>query len=190
MKDIKAILEESGATLTDEQAKAICDAVGLNYRSKEETDKKASRIKELEEANANLSKQVEETKGDSEELETLRKTVADYKEAEEKRNAEEEEQKKRDQFMTVFNAAVGEQEFANDLIMNTVFEKVYAKCSETTGADAKSILEDTVRDMDGVYKNPQHDPAKMPSPEDVSKKKPSEKEAKKTFADMLFSANR
>lgn len=188
MKDIKAILSDSGAELTDEQVKAICDAVGENYRSKEETDKKAARIKELEEANESLAKQVEEINLDSEELESLRKSVSEYKNAEEERKAKAEEQHKRDQFMTVFDAAVGEQEFANDLIRSTVFEKVYAKCAENTGINAKDVLEEVTKDLDGVYKNPQLDPMRMPKPEDMKSGNAdsSVAKSKKALAAQLF----
>lgn len=190
MKDIKAILSEHGEALTDEARQAIISAVGENYRSVEEMTKKADRIKTLEEQNESLTEQVGKLEGDGEELEALRKQVEDFKAAEKTRKDAEKEQTKRNDFRTVFDAAVGENEFANDLIRETVFEKVYAQCSAKTGADAKSILDDTVRDMDGVFKNPQQDPRKMPSPDDISKKKPSEDEAKKSFAEMLFSTNR
>lgn len=190
MKDIKAILNENAKDLTDEQVKAIADAVAENYRSIVEMEKKTSRISELEEQNKTLSEQVEGLKGDGEELELLRKTVEDYKAAEEDRKNKEEEQQKRDSFRVLFDKAVGENEFTNDLIRETIFEKAYNECKDNAAINASDALEKYTKDTDGIFKNPQHDPAKMPSLDDISKKKPSEKEAKKSFADMLFSANR
>lgn len=187
MKDIKAILSEHGEALSDEARQAIISAVGENYRSVEEVAKKADRIKALEEQNESLTEQVGKLEGDGEELEALRKQVEDFKAAEKTRKDAEKEQAKRNDFRTVFDAAVGENEFANDLIRETVFEKVYAQCSAKTGADAKSILEDTVRDMDGVFKNPQQDPHKMPEPGDISTVKDTgEDAARKTIADFMF----
>lgn len=190
MKDIKAILSEHGEALSDEARQAIISAVGENYRSVAEMNSKAERIKALEEQNESLTEQVGKLEGDGEELDKLRDQVKKFEDAEKERKDAEEEQAKRNDFRTVFDAAVGENEFANDLIRETVFEKAYAKCTETTGLDAKAVIDEMTKDADGVWKNPQHDPAKMPSPDDISKKKPSEDDAKKSFADMLFSAGR
>lgn len=190
MKDIKAILNENAKDLTDEQVKAISDAVGENYRSIVEMEKKTTRISELEEQNKTLSEQVEGLKGDGEELESLRKTVEDYKAAEEDRKNKEAEQQKRDSFRVLFDKAVGENEFANDLIRETVFEKAYNECKDNAAINASDALEKYTKDVDGIFKNPQHDPAKMPKADDIKGKKNSADDVKKSFAAQLFSSNK
>lgn len=188
MKDIKAIL--SAFELSDDDREAIIKEVGENYRSIVEMTKKTDRIKELEEQNQALTEQVGNLEGDGEEVEKLREQVKTFEEAEAQRKAEAEEAAKRDQFRAVFDAAVGEREFSNDIIRDSIFDKAYARCTETTGLDAKKVIEEMTKDAEGVWKNPQQDVRKMPNPSDISNKKPSADDAKKTFADMLFSANR
>lgn len=188
MKDIKAILAE--VELGDEAKESIIKAVNENYRTIEEMDKKAKRIAELEEQNETLTEQVGNLKGDAEDVEKLREQVKTFEAAEKQRKADAEEAAKRDQFRAVFDAAIGEKEFANDVIHDAIFEKAYAKCTETTGLDAKQVIEDMTKDADGVWKNPQQEAHKMPNPADITNKKTSSDDAKKSFADMLFSANR
>lgn len=188
MKDIKAIL--SAFELSDDDREAIIKEVGENYRSIVEMEKKTSRIKELEEQNEALTEKVGNLEGDGEEIKALREQVAKFEAAEEQRKADKEEAAKRDQFRAVFDAAVGDKEFANDIIRDSIFDRAYAKCTETTGLDAKQVIEEMTKDADGVWKNPQQETKKMPNPADISNKKPSADDAKRTFADMLFSANR
>ncbi len=187
MKDIRTILNENAQDLTDEQVKTISDLVIENYRTIKDYNSKVERIKALENQTKDLTSQVESLDGNTEELEELRKTVEEYKASEERRKAEKEEQEKRESFMTVFEKALGDNEFANDLIRDTVFEKVYQKCSETTGTDAKSALKDITENMDGVFKNPQRDIRRMPTPEEIEiSKNNSKKNDEKVMRDFLF----
>lgn len=188
MKDIKAILAD--VELEDDAKESIIKAVNENYKTVEEWKKKTDRISELETQNEALTEQVGNLEGDSEEVENLRKQVEDFKAAEEKRKTEETENAKRESFRTVFNAAIGDKEFANDIVRDSVFEKVYAKCSAETGVSAEDAIKALTDDADGVWKNPQQEAAKMPNPADISNKKSSSDDAKKTFADMIFSAGR
>lgn len=185
MKDIKAIL--SGFELSDEDREAIIKEVGENYRSIVEVTKKADRIKELEEQNNALTEQVGNLEGDGEEVEKLRQQVADFEAAEKERKAEAEETEKRNQFRTVFDAAIGDREFANDIIRDSIFNKAYATCSATTGLDAKHVIDEMTKDADGIWKNPQQEAHKMPDPAQISTKKATgEDAAKKQIADFLF----
>lgn len=188
MKDIKAIL--SAFELSDDDREAIIKEVGENYRSIVEVDKKANRIKELEEQNAALTEQVGNLEGDGEEVEKLREQVKTFEAAEAQRKAEAEEAAKRDQFRAVFDAAVGEREFSNDIIRDSIFDKAYARCTETTGLDAKQVIEEMTKDAEGVWKNPQQDVRKMPDPAAISNKKPSDDAVKKSFAAQLFGSNK
>lgn len=170
MKDIKAILKEHGEALSDEQRDAIISAVGENYRTIEEVEKKAERIKTLEEQNQALTEQVGKLEGDGEELENLREKVKAFQQAEETRKAEQDEQQKRDSFRVLFDKAVGENEFTNDLIKETIFEKAYNECKDNAAINASDALKKFTQDKDGIFKNPQQDPAKMPTAEQVSSK--------------------
>lgn len=166
MKDIKAIL--AGFNLTDEERETIIREVGENYRSVVEMTKKAQRIEELEGQNKALTEQVSNLEGEGEELEKLREQVNQFAEAEERRRANEEEASKRETFKARFNAAVGDREFTNDLIRDSIFEKTYAKCSGTIGYDPKEAIEELTKNTDGIWKNPQQDPNKMPSQNDLA----------------------
>lgn len=185
MKDIKAIL--SAFELSDDDREAIIKEVGENYRSIVEMEKKTSRIKELEEQNEALTKQVGNLEGDGEEVKKLQKQVEDFEAKEAQRKADAEEAAKRDQFRAVFDAAVGEKEFANDIIRDSIFDRAYAKCTETTGLDAKQVIEEMTKDADGVWKNPQQEVAKMPDPAALSSNNDKKKkEDEGTITDFLF----
>lgn len=187
MKDIKAILAEH--ELSDDARASIEKAVVENYRSIEEVEKRRARISELEAQNTELSEQVKALEGDGEQLEALRKQVADFEAAETARKEAEAEKAKRDSFRSVFDAAVGEREFANQLVADTVFERVYKACQSDAGTGAKDALEAAVKDADGIWKNPQQDPKKMPNPDDVSagrQKTAQEEKDERTIADFIL----
>lgn len=190
MVNIVKILKEHASDLTEDQVTAIEKAVAENYRSKEETDKKATRIEELETANEELSKLVKDLEVDGEQFEALKAKVQEFEETEKERTAQAEEQAKRDSFRTVFDAAIGDRQFANDIIRETIFDKVYSKCSETTGLDAKRVIDDMTKDTDGIWVNPQKSAKKMPKGGELTDDaKKTEEDAKKAFAAKLFGGN-
>lgn len=184
MKDIKAILSEH--ELDSSVSEAIIKAVNENYRTIDEVEKKSKRIEELTAQNEALTQQVGELEGDGEEIEKLRKQVEDFKEAEKQRKATEAENAKREAFRVMFDAAVGERKFANDLVKNSVFESVYKTCNEDAGAGAKDTLENLTKDMPGVWENPQNAPHKMPNAADLSNSSSGTEAAKRGFARSLF----
>lgn len=187
MKDIKAILSEHGENLTSEQVEKITEAVNSNYKTINEYQKKTERISQLETKNEELTEQVGNLKGDSEEVEKLRSQVELYMQEEKDRKEKEEAQAKRDQFKQVFDSAVGERVFANDLVRESVFDRVYKKCSEDTGAGAKETLESLTKDMPGVWENPQHAVHMMPNAADISTiTNDSAAAAKKSLLSQLF----
>ena len=185
MKDIKAIL--AGITLTDEQREEIIREVGENYRSIVEVTKKAQRIEELEGQNKALTEQVNNLEGDGEELENLRKQIADFEAAEEKRKTDELNAAKRKDFEVLFNAALDGKEFANNIIRDTVFEKAFTKCNETVGYKPEDAIEELTKDTDGIWKNPQRDVNKMPGQGEISSNQDHEvKDAKQAIKDFMF----
>lgn len=185
MKDIKAIL--AGFNLDDEVCEAIIREVGENYRSIVEVTKKTQRIEELETQNKALTEQVNNLEGEGEELENLRKQVSDFEAAEEKRKADEQEAAQRKSFEVLFNEALGDKEFTNDMTRDAIFEKAFKKCNETVGYKPEDAIEELTKDTDGIWKNPQNDVAKMPGQNDLSNNQDREvKDAKQTIKDFMF----
>lgn len=183
MKDIVAILEEYAADMPEETRKAIAGEVIKNYRTIDEVTKKAERIKELEADKGALEKQVTELAASGDEVDELKATVAQYQEKEEQRKAEAAKAAAREAFRAQFDAAVGDKKFANDLMRETVFDKAYVLCGETSGLGASDALEQVVKDVDGVWLNPQNDVNRMPSGDLKNDKKATNK---KEFAKKLF----
>lgn len=185
MKDIRAILNDYD--LTDEQREAIAKEVRANYKTIADWQKKADRIAELEEANAAFAEKVKALEADGEQAEALRKQVADYEAAEAARVAEAEKAKAEADFRKSFEEAVGNRKFANDMIAEAVFRKAYDRCKDETGFDVGKALEEAVKDADGIWVNPQRDPAKMPSFEAISSAPKNNEAARKLFARAMFS---
>lgn len=188
MKDIKAILKDNG--IEDDQVEKIAKDVIENYRSIDEVNRKASRIKELETEIESLQEKVKNSETDSETIESLKNQVAEFEQREQDRQNKEKEEAARNSFRETFNAAVGDKKFANDLMRETVFEKAYSMCGETSGLGAKDALEKITQNLQGVWINPQHDPAKMPGAKDVDDKTEEIATTKKAFAKQLFGGSR
>lgn len=185
MKDIKAIL--AGFELSDDDRETIIKEVGENYRSIVEVTNKSQRIEELESRNKALTEQVSNLEGDGEELEKLKKQISDYQVAEEKRKADEEIAAKRDKFRKSFDDVIGDKEFTNDVIREAIFEKAYKECEEDSAIGAKEAIEKLTKDTDGIWKNPQNDPAKMPSQNDLANNQDHEsKDDARAIASFMF----
>lgn len=168
MKDIKAILSEHGEGLTDEQVTQITEAVNANYKTINEYTKKTDRLAELEKQNEALTEQVGNLEGSGEEVEKLRSQVEQFQTAETERKEKEAEAQKREAFRAKFNEAVGDRKFANNIVEESVFERVYQKCTEDTGIGAKDTLDELTKDMTGVWENPQNTPHKMPNAAEIT----------------------
>lgn len=186
MKNIKAIIEDYSEQLDEKQREAICKAVEDNYKTVEEWQKKQTRISELEEQNQALSESIGNLEAESEEVQKLRDQVAQFEADEKQRKADEEHQAKRNSFMDVFNAAVGDREFANDIIRDSVFDKVFEQCSNGAGIGAKDALDTITKDADGIWKNPQQDVHMMPEPNALSTGEPKSKSGLQKMANQLF----
>lgn len=166
MKDIRAILNDY--ELTDEQREAIAKEVRANYKTIADWQKKADRIAELEEANAAFAEKVKALEADGEQAEALRKQVADYEAAEAARIAEAEKAKAEADFRKSFEEAVGANKFANAIVEKAVFDATFAACTANPGKGAKEALDEAIKGADGIWLNPQRDPAKMPTQSQVA----------------------
>lgn len=184
MKDIKAILKDHG--VDEDKIEEISKEVIENYRSTAEVEKKNERIKELETQNSELTEKIDTFSGSEEEIENLKAQVKEFQEKEQKREAEEKEATKRASFNDVFEAALGDKQFSNDLMRETVFEKAYKMCHETSGIGAKEAIESVTKDIEGVWMNPQTANHKMPGADQLDKKQEALVESKQSLADMLF----
>lgn len=184
MKDINDIL--AGYGLTDEQVSTICSEVVENYRSLGEVKQKDERITELRQQIEELNAKVAEAAESGQKVDELQSVIDDYKAKEEARLKDEEEKARRDSFATVFDTALDGKEFANELMRETVFEKVYAMCQSDAGVGAKEALESVTKDVSGVWVNPQNDVRKMPGAGTVGNMTPDKNASKRAFASLLF----
>lgn len=183
MKDIKTIID--GYELTDDQKSEIIKAVNDNYKTVEEMNKKTKRIEELENANKELTEQIE-AMPDGEEVEKLKNQVEKFKADEKQRKADEAEASKRKNFEELFNAALGEKEFVNQFTRDSIFEKAYERCSADAGVSADKALDELTKDDVTLFKNPQHDVNKMPDPSDITNATTSTDSVMRNFANTLF----
>lgn len=183
MKDIKAIL--SDFDLPDETRSAIEREVKANYKTIADYQKKADRITALEEQIDSLSEQAAKLEGAGNDAENLRAQLKAYEDAEAQRKADEAEAAKRDSFREHFEAALEGRRFANTIVESSVFEQAYKMCSDNAGIDATKAIEAITKDTEGVWVNPQRDPLRMPTTEQLSSKKVLGAD-EKSFLDNLF----
>lgn len=183
MKDIKAIL--SDFDLPDETKSAIEREVKANYKTVADYQKKADRITALEEQIDSLSQQAAKLEGAGQEAENLRAQLKAYEDAEAERKAAEAETAKREGFKAHFENALEGRKFANTIVESSVFEQAYKLCSEETGMDAAKAIAAITKDTEGVWINPQQDPRRMPTTEQLSSKKVLGAD-EKSFLDNLF----
>lgn len=160
LSKLSEILAEAGVQ-GDAAAKAE-RAILESYRSREETEAKAERIKSLEAEVADYRAQVEKL-SNSEETEALRQKVEAYEKADAERKAKEEEEAARASFREQFEKVVGDRRFVNKRTEASIFEDAFAEHSEHPDESAEEIVGRLV-EGDGIFANPQRDAAKMPVP--------------------------
>lgn len=186
MKGITEILQGFAEKLGADGVEAIRAEVMENYRSIDETTKKAERVKELEGELKALEERIAELDGNSDQVRELQDRIAAYEAKEQERQAAAQEDAKRKSFETAFDAALDGREFANGLMRETVLGKAYGLCSEQEGLGAREAIETITKDIDGVWSNPQRDPAKMPGIQDVRTTNERADEEKRGLVARLF----
>lgn len=182
--DIKEILSEYNLSADD--VEAIVKAVYGNYRSIAEVQRKDERIAELTVQIDDLNKKVEEAAEAGQQLDELQATIQQFEEKEAQREAIAKEEAARANFKQSFDAALKDRQFANDLMRETVFEKVYAMCKDNSAIGAENALESVTKDVAGVWLNPQTDPHKMPGADLTDGKQPTAEQTKVSFARAFF----
>lgn len=165
MSKLTEILAEAGVE-GDAAAKAEKQILE-SYRSREETEAKAERIKSLEAEVADYRAQVEKL-SESTETDSLRQKVAEYEKADAERQEREREQTARTEFRKEFEKVVGDRRFVNKRTEESIFNDAFAEHSEHPDESAEAIVGRLVAG-DGIFANPQTDAAKMPVPTDTER---------------------
>lgn len=155
MKDIFTILSESGVEVGEELKKPLLKAVGENYRTIAEFQKKIDRIAELETQNGELSEQIKAFDGDKSKLEELQNKVADYEKAEQKRREEQQAAELENSMRERFKGLNGEHKYINEYTEKAVFEDFKAAVADkaNAGKSDADIYSQLVKDKN-IYQNP------------------------------------
>lgn len=174
MRTLSEILQAAGIEVDDASTKRLQTELSRDYRSLAEVERKDQQIEQKDARISELEGQVtamgqkvselEQSGGESgEKVAELQRQVAEYRKSEEERKKAEEDARKRAEFESAFSDALGGQEFANELIRESVFSKAYRMHTENPAMRVEDILKGITGDMAGVWKNPQADPNKMPT---------------------------
>ena len=147
-EEIKSILAEHGKTVTTESEKAKTD---LNKE-----------IETYKTTVANLEKQLENVPN-SEELNGLKKEIADMRTAEAKRIADEKAKKEDEMLTNNIIAAFGDRKFTSDYVKNGLIADIKAEINkpENKGKGISDIFTSLTKDKTGLFENP-NQPVDMP----------------------------
>ena len=148
---ISKIMAENGKDIEKEKAKTT-EATAKLEESKTKITEYETKITELQASSGDAEKLKTE-------LETLKKTIADEKEAADKAA---KEAKENEEFQTRFNGVVGEQKFRDELTQNAVFSEFRKALADEAnrGKGDKDILDLLTKDKN-YFENP-NKPADMP----------------------------
>lgn len=138
---IEKIMTEYGKSISNEKAKID------DLTSKLEAN--STKISEYEAKVANLEKVSNDSAKVQEELDNLKKSIAEN-EAKAKAKAEDEALTKN------ITSAFGDKKFVNDYTKNAIISdiKVALKDSNNAGKSAKDLFEELTKDKDGIFSNP------------------------------------
>lgn len=147
-EEIKSILTEHGKTVTTETEKVKTD---LNN----EINTYKTTISSLEKKLENMPT--------SDEVTNLKKEIADMKEAETKRIADETAKKEDETLTNNIVSVFGDKKFTSDYVKNGLIADIKSelKKTENTGKGIKDIFETLTKDKQGIFENP-NKPADMP----------------------------
>lgn len=165
MKNVKDIAKEFGVAedKLDEFEKAVLE----NYRTVAELDGKAAKLTELEKQLAEAREAIEAAKNadgaNAEEMTALKAKLQEFEDAEKARAAKQTEEQAKAEFAEKLREAIGDKEFANDIVKAAVSEQAYQIAKANPNMDIKAVLAGIVGEADGVWKNPQTAVKKMPA---------------------------
>ena len=164
MRGIQQIVADMGLQLTEEQVKDLDSKVRENYVTRNEHDEKLRKLASLTEQVGELTAKVNDSAEASDKVAALQRQVAEYQEAEARREQEEADRRAREGFEVSFSEAVGERRFANEMTRQHVLDKAYEMHRANPDMAVASIV-DEAASGDGVWASPQADPKNMPSPQ-------------------------
>lgn len=158
-EEIKSILAEHGKTVTTESEKAKTD---LNKE-----------IETYKTTVANLEKQLENVPN-SEELNGLKKEIADMRTAEAKRIADEKAKKEDEMLTNNIIATFGDRKFTSDYVKNGLIADIKAEINkpENKGKGISDIFTSLTKDKTGLFENP-NQPVDMPGMSEGSESTPT-----------------
>lgn len=134
--------KETIDTIMAEHGKLITEA-------KEKTQNLENKVKEYETKIGELSSKAEDNTKVQEELDNLKKSIA---ENEAKAKAKEEDEILTKNITSVF----GDKKFVNEYTKNAIISdiKTALKDSNNAGKSAKDLFEELTKDKDGIFSNP------------------------------------
>lgn len=140
-EDIKSILKKHG-----EYIKTETDKVESKYAT--EIKDKESTINDLKEKIENAPK--------SDEMESLKKQIADYEQKEADRIAKQQADEKDKAITKNIVDVIGEQQFINDYTKNAIINEVKVALQDEAnlGKSTKDIFDTIVKDKEGIFVNP------------------------------------
>ena len=160
-EEIKSIFKD----VTDEQLTQI---LGINSRdigkAKGKADDQAAEIERLKAALSdrdNTIKKLEEASGNAE---AIRKELERYKQEEADRKKAEKEAET-DRILTeAAEQALDGKEFVNEFTRNHFVAELKKAIADPTnkGKRAVKLFEEMTKDLDGIFRNPQQEPLKLP----------------------------
>ncbi len=159
-EEIKSILTEHGKTVTSET-----DKIKTSLNSEIETYKNTI---------SNLESKLENVPN-SEELETLKKEIADMKTAEKQRIADQKAKEEDEILTNNIISAFGDKKFTSDYVKNGLINDIKSELNkvENKGKGIKEIFDSLTKDKTGLFENP-NKPADMPPMGDGSTSSPDD----------------
>lgn len=162
MKNLDQLFSEYGITIEDDKKEAFLKEFAGNYKTVAELEKKNQQLNDLKNSSAaleetinNLNSQVAGYAGSDDTIKQLQEQLNAYKQAEKERE-EAEKQARYDALITEnIMTAVGERQFANDFVKDSVLAKIKEALGKNSALTAKEALENITKDIDGVWVNPQ-----------------------------------
>lgn len=168
MKNITEILQGYGITVPDESAEAFAKEFAANYKTVAEVEQKAAKIQQLTDENANLAGELEKIKAadltNADEVEKLKASIAEMQQAEDERKAKAQEDEDRKAFGEKFAGALDGKEFANSIVAESVQRAAYDKAKTNPDMALADVIASVVPDEEGIWRNPQQEPLKNPTP--------------------------
>lgn len=182
--DVFELLAKHGIDVAEDKREGFRKDFFDNFKTASEVARKAQkleeangRISELEAAVADRDKAIEGLKSDggdnAKTIEELQAAVQAYKDAEAKREAEAKAASERAAFDKLFAEALGNKEFAADLVRESVGSKSFEMHKANPAMGIADIIAAVTEGQDGIWKNPQTDPKKMPVPGQTFGDKPT-----------------